>query len=411
MNEFDIIEDIHAIRTEEKIQLRGLHVKSHQTSNGPIPLEVQLNEECDRLAKERVFDNDMKMRSKSLTRSSPSAKAAFYIQGNLITNNIKQRMMVAGQREKITGYLRDRNQWTQETVEAIDWEMYSVALDRVFKASKSRFARIIKFNHNLQNTGRQKKLFTARSVTEPAASDRCPLCGRQEETTMHLYWCSDESLKDIREEGIHELEEELRDRHIPGNMWKAIARGIWAVQSENDPTDWEPPNTAIAEAYKEQTVIGWQHFLKGRLSKKWGTLLQQWYSANPAWRRLETKRRTLLILIGRLWTIYDQLWCHRCDVVHDLSDVEALSVTAMDARIRFLYANKLRLFDSGDYDCFHLGVNHTLALPTSQKKAWIANMSIRAQATERNRVKITKQMKPITEYFPPIQSLNDQQES
>ena len=198
---------------------------------------------------------------------------------------------------------------------------------------------------------------------------------------------------------------------MPGNMWTAIARGIWAVQGERDPTAWEPPNSEIAEAYKEQTDIGWQHFMKGRLSQKWGVLLQQRYATTPAMKRHETKRRTLTILIDRLWTIYDHLWSHRCEVVHDLTDVEALSVSAIDTRIRFLYANKLRIFDSGDFDCFHLGVHHTLALPPSQKKAWLSNMSIRAQATERHRARIAKQMKPITNYFPPLQSLQNQQQN
>ena len=79
-----------------------------------------------------------------------------------------------------------------------------------------------------------------------------------------------------------------------------------------------------------------------------------------------------------------------------MSDVEALSAKAIDAKIRFLYANKLRLFESDDYDCFHLGVQHTLSLPPSKKKTWLTNMAIRAQATEQSRMKITKQMRPIT---------------
>ena len=298
-----------------------------------------------------------------------------------------------------------------ETLEAVDWDLFSVAIERVYQSSKSRFSRIIKFNHNLQNTGRQKRLFTTGNTSEPVASDRCPLCDGQEETTMHLYTCSDPTLRDIIEKGTHELEEALRSRHVSSEMWRAIARGMWTVQSDNDPAEWKPNNLQIAEAYRDQTIIGWHNFLKGRLSKKWGTILQHQYSANPAWRRLESKRRTITILIDKLWTIYDQLWSHRCNVVHDLSDVEALSAKAIDTKIRFLYANKIRLFDSGDYDCFHLGVQHTLSLPPSQKKTWLTNMAIRAQATELCRMKITKQMRPITEYFPTIDSIDEQQQS
>ena len=256
------------------MKLRGVHVKSHQTTNGQVPLEVRLNEECDRLAKERVFNNDFRIRSKPTAYAAPSAKVSVYLKGSLITNNVRERFIEAGQRNNLTEYLRERNEWSMETLEAVDWDLFSIAIEKVYQSSKSRFSRIIKFNHNLQNTGRQKRLFTTGNTSEPVASDRCPLCNGHEETTMHLYSCSDPTLRDIIEKGTHEIEEALRNRHLPPQMWKAIARGIWTVQSGNDPAGWEPNNLQIAEAYRDQTFIGWHNFLKGRLSRKWGTILQ-----------------------------------------------------------------------------------------------------------------------------------------
>ncbi len=115
-------------------------------------------------------------------------------------------------------------------------------------------------------------------------------------------------------------------------------------------------------------------------------------------------------LIMKMWDIYDALWSYRCGRVHDETDVEALTATDTNNKIKFYYDNKRRLFDSGDYDCFHMGLSHTLQLPLPQRKAWLANIIIRKKATEKARNKMTKQMKQITEFFPRIQADEDSQE-
>ena len=85
-------------------------------------------------------------------------------------------------------------------------------------------------------------------------------------------------------------------------------------------------------------------------------------------------------------------------------------MTAINTKIKYFYDNKVLLFDSGDYDCFHMGVQHTISLPLSQKKIWLSNMALRAQTTQKDRIKTVKQMKPITEYFPVLQFDDDQQQ-
>ena len=92
------------------------------------------------------------------------------------------------------------------------------------------------------------------------------------------------------------------------------------------------------------------------------------YAANPQLRRRESRRRFVRTLVDHIWRIYDKLWSHRCSKLHDDNDIDSLQVTELDRRIRFLYAHQTKLFDGGDYDRFHLGVENTLALP--QARFW-----------------------------------------
>ena len=64
----------------------------------------------------------------------------------------------------------------------------------------------------------EKKLSTQNSNTTPTASDKCLCCLTEEETTMHLYQCSDQKLMNCLQEGLGELEDILQKRHAPSEM-------------------------------------------------------------------------------------------------------------------------------------------------------------------------------------------------
>ena len=155
----------------------------------------------------------------------------------------------------------------------------------------------------------------------------------------------------------------------------------------------------MSKAVKAQEEIGWDNFLKGRVAAEWGFIMRDEYMTDPSLRIRESRRRFMTTMIEGLWDIYDSLWKHRCALVHNNTDVNALSVMEVDRRINFFFAHKIKLFDSGDYDRFHLGLHNTIALPLPQKKAWIETLSHRQVATEIARKRMINKIRPITTYF------------
>ena len=94
LNESDIVEDIRQVSQDYNIQWKGLHVKSHQEGDSDdMPLEVRLNEECDRLAKRCLRDTPSPSRNSA--QRSPSDLATLRVGGRMITNNFRSRLQHA----------------------------------------------------------------------------------------------------------------------------------------------------------------------------------------------------------------------------------------------------------------------------------------------------------------------------
>ena len=144
----------------------------------------------------------------------------------------------------------------------IDWHSYGGALDRVFNSSKTRFARIIKFSHNIQNTGRQKRLFTEQLSSCRTASDRYPCCHIHEETTMHIFQCKTPGITELLHQGLGDLEGILQQRQDPCGMWCAIKCGI---NKYCTPGSYQLPELSdeIKKQSKIRNAYDGTNFLKG----------------------------------------------------------------------------------------------------------------------------------------------------
>lgn len=155
-------------------------------------------------------------------------------------------------------------------------------------------------------------------------------------------------------------------------------------------------------AYARQSEIGWDQFLKGRLACEWGQEMSTLYSASAGLNYTETRRRFVTTAISQLWHMYDELWSLRNNKLHDETDIHALSTEELNRRIRYFYSNKTTLFDGGDFDRFHLGLTHTLALNAPRKRAWLQTLESRRLSTNKARARNIRNMKPLQHYFKPI---------
>ena len=113
--ESDIISDIINIQTELNLTLRGSHVHSHQNlkPGDPVPLEVQLNEGCDKHAGLFRKIADRRWHTRPTATPPPSALASLSIDNKLVTNNYRTRLIEAYSSIAVRKYLLQRQPtWT-----------------------------------------------------------------------------------------------------------------------------------------------------------------------------------------------------------------------------------------------------------------------------------------------------------
>ena len=145
---------------------------------------MRLNESCDALAKQCAREK-WNGGSRSSALRPLNDRATLTIGGSIVTNNFRKRLQDAATEEDMKDYLCERNEWTKEVLQWVDWEHLEIAPKRIFSGTRTMYSRIIKLLHSIQSTGRQKKLFSQHQ-RGPEVSNRCPCCMIREETTLHL---------------------------------------------------------------------------------------------------------------------------------------------------------------------------------------------------------------------------------
>ena len=401
MPESDLIADIITVRDEIQLNIRGQHVHSHQniTENEITPLEVILNEACDKQAKEYLHHAPPEMITRPSAAISPTAIASLSINKQLITNNYHRRLLNAHSSADMTTYLKERNAWNQRTFESVDWEHLEAAILPIKKHSKHKFARIVKFMINMPNTGRQKHKYTRKAESEPTTTAACPCCKTAKETTMHLYQCPDPKLHELLSLRLRELLDTLQKRHITKDIWHSMSAGINSFRTSTDPALHEARSAEIGHAFKQQTDIGWSNFLKGRVAVEWGHLMLQEYQTKHKNKRHETRRKFQTTLITGLWDIYGMMWKHRCSSLHDHTDITSLSNIDLNAKIRFYYENRLNLLGIGDQDHFSTGLQSTLQTSITQKIDWIITIAHRVRSHTRDIATLLETIPTLHTYF------------
>ncbi len=71
------------------------------------------------------------------------------------------------------------------------------------------------------------------------------------------------------------MQDNLGRVHTPEKLVSAIMHGITSWEHHDHPTPLfrgsvRPDDIGLVQAFQDQTVIGWDQLLRGRISKKWG---------------------------------------------------------------------------------------------------------------------------------------------
>ena len=117
-----------------------------------MPMEAHYNIMMDRRADRRRKESIVTMPTLPMT----SDEASLVIEGAFVTTKIDDYIRQAMTASPLKAYIKEKNNWTESTFHLVDWVAFGKFMGRL---SVSKRAKVVKLQHNWQNTGRQKGLF------------------------------------------------------------------------------------------------------------------------------------------------------------------------------------------------------------------------------------------------------------
>ena len=275
--DFDIWNETHVINTMINTTVcakwvRGhqdKHLQEHQGGVGPMPLEAHYNILMDRKAELQRVNSIVTLP----TLPMPSDAASLVIGGAFITTKIDEHIRQAQTTGPLREYIKEKNGWSDDIFHLVDWASFGTFMGRL---SVSKRAKVVKLQHNWQNTGRQKGLFL-RSLGEHEAAvskETCPMgCGHYE-APLHYLACTRNPKKGEMVRGLTGMKKWMqRNDTAPGmaNILIRILRKCIEGKTE-DLDSWnfskERYKVEFEDLIQDQREIGWYGLFQGRLCLK-----------------------------------------------------------------------------------------------------------------------------------------------
>ena len=258
-SDWDILAEIwqSLLEMDEDSRPNIVHIKGHQDkkkSYNDLNLPAQLNVDADKLADQYITTHhNTNYREVPIL---PTCGAQLHLPEGTATHKYKRELWLARTTGPLQQKLMQRNNWTEDTFEDIDWEAYRRALNRHDKHRTS----LIKYHHGILPVGKRANQYDNKY---PATR---PSCIAPLETQEHLHRCP--SRHQWRTKCLQDIRTKLIKLDTHPEMVDLFSAGLAAVlQGETSDTIQVPQGMEeIAEA---QAAIGWDQILKGRIAMGW----------------------------------------------------------------------------------------------------------------------------------------------
>jgi hypothetical protein len=297
-SEYDVLAQSFLLLQEYITTPEILHVKGHQDVNTPyrhLPLPAQLNCNTDSLATTELRSLPNQIRRVPLF---PPTKAQLLILGQSVTRNSPNAIGRSYGYHRLIAY-GTRFQWTKTTVDSIDWDGFSAAFRSCFKQRNFAFklcSRLLPTGKNLQRN-------------EARYDHRCPACNKPQECNHHLFQCTAVSHQRWRNKTTSSLRKRLDAITDPrlSNIMTAPGLCSYFQSKPLDCSKFEEYNATYHNLITLQELIGWDHLLRGKLSKEWANPQQDYvYRTSPG--KKFDKEKWLRLIIKPLIMDYLDLW-------------------------------------------------------------------------------------------------------
>lgn len=389
---YDLIRICRDIRTQLKpIQLSAEQVQGHTDNKRKHTVLEKMNIACDRRAGEmrRKVQKD----NIPIPQSTLGYWQLWYEDVPILTNL----------EEKIREIIHDPevyHYWTRKaefriddnSYDKIDWQSLGKAM-RGSSLYKRHF--VAKHTTGHCGVGKMMRRWGFRK------DGRCPRCKAPEETSLHVLECKAKSAVDEWETQIGHLENWLNSQRTNKDISNAIIYNLqkWRKAGNIFPHHYQ--DETIRAAIKEQKDIGWENFMVGRLSTKWGEAQDKYYKSIAS---RKTGMRWVQNLIKIIWEVHWSVWDQRNRVLFDTGNHIVLGSQKMERDIRRELQDGWDLVLPTERYLFNIKMEDVKKWTATKKEKWLQTVHaarqasrIRHQATTRSRQFLRQWLEGTTE--------------
>ncbi len=336
LDDYDLLSEIHTTinRIQQRVSFKLLWVKGHFTGKNREP-QHDLNAEAHTLAKSALSIVDQ-----SSVDIPPPSSLAYLQLGHILTSAWHQTIRKAAHSDQLQHTICKRSGWSDDQFYMVDWE----ALHSCLKGfSRVKLLSYCKLMHDILSTNEQASKFYGKP-------SHCPHCGISPESFLHVVTCPNKEITAYRAQQQELLWKSLRSLRTPQIILQYIQRGVIHADqhlSEVSPGANRGDGSAASEcpisalsvtAFQEQyTTLGWDHFLRGRLSKKWKEAFIKEFLSRNAW---ANGTHWSSGVITAVLTYSLSLWKFRCALLYGRTKDETARKTIEDLRWKVTRAYK-----------------------------------------------------------------------
>jgi hypothetical protein len=253
-------------------------------------------------------------------------------------------------------YLQQANNWKGNITDQIWWELHDSALKSM--SHKKRLF-IHKFIYNrLASNERQHKYHSYLS----SISTKCNI---EIKTQHHIFLCkSCPTREKLKNKYLLELNCIMK-KHQTNTETKTIISTNFSEWLKNQnyikATSIAPDaSKTLIKATKDQKIIGWDNWIKGRWSKEWGTLQNYDVMSVDSGIKHNTAEKWANVLIILTWEFIHSMWLERNNCEHDM--LGNLEIRKKEKLIEFIVGES-RNMDYQEYPQEEIDKELLLQLP------------------------------------------------
>ncbi|KAI2494417.1 hypothetical protein MHU86_20100 [Fragilaria crotonensis] len=309
--DWDVLIEIQsALRNLPRERLQYV-VEGHQDRKCPyqnLDLLGELNVDADKQANDFNLEHGA---HRPIVLMSPLARAHLLLSDGTVTGKYSSVLLHEASTKPLLKYIRKKNNWSESTLQTINWEAHSTAIQR----TSVPHTHLVMYLHRVLPTHAQANKFDG-------GHRKCVLCGSlNEDYYIHILRCEHNQRLEWRNKFLLKL----RDFCIQSNtspmlcaiMLDGLRRWFSASTELTIPPETYPSSAVRRVIAQQNNRIGWTQIFMGRFSKEWSTHQRPYLATLRGDGDLDSVISTWKAnLIQLIWEQWYHLWKQRNGEVH-----------------------------------------------------------------------------------------------